>query len=386
MTMLDDVEPREQAGRDALARFRAQIRSAALASLSILEDKEIDRVYCDMHDDFVVRINSEGTFLYVFYQVKTKRKQNHNWTMKEIFGINARVKDASKHKNTDISKSFAGRLLLHTVKFGDSCKSVVFQTNINVDDPIENLVNDINSGKFENSISKVLVDRFPDCFSSPDLSEERIKENLKKLKFETDVQYLKFENDGFSPTARDAIYKYSEIDLTQDEAKDILIKLVELVESKSSGVLSDLCHQSIEKHASVSISDLLDVLSISKAAYSVLAEGGDLKAVRNASIIQRTLSEAGANDEQIEYCSRCKISWDEWFRRHRHILTELEVMTIQSDVARILHSALAQNQVDISSLKSPIENYLAGIERKNYGLDGNTILGGVMAELVRIKR
>ncbi|MES9901811.1 MAG: dsDNA nuclease domain-containing protein [Sedimenticola sp.] len=88
--MLETVQPREQSGRDALGGFRAQARSAALASLSILEGKEVDRVYCDMHDDFVVRINRGGQLFYVFYQVKTNKKQNHNWTLNEVFGLNSR--------------------------------------------------------------------------------------------------------------------------------------------------------------------------------------------------------------------------------------------------------------------------------------------------------
>jgi hypothetical protein len=384
--MLDSIKPREQSGRDALARFRAQARSAALASLSILEGKDIDRVYCDMHDDFVVRINRDEQFFYIFYQVKTNSKKNHNWTLNETFGLSSKVKDYSKHKNGNILSSFAGKLLLHTVNFGEHCEAVIFQTNINIEDPIEDLVNDIQCGKFENKIAKLLEERFPACFSCSELSSENVKINLKKLKFETDVQHIKLETTNFSSIAKEAIYKYSEIDLTHDEFKDILVKLVELVEAKSSGVVNELNQESIETYSGISIYDLLEILSISKAAYAALIGGGDRLAVKNASIIQRTLSDAGASEGQIEFCSRCKIEWDEWFRNNRHVLPELEVMTVQSDLASILRDTLAAGRLNLSSLETPINDYMAKIENRNYGLSDNAVLGGVMAELVRVQR
>ena len=384
--MLENVQPREQAGRDALARFRAQAKAAALASLSILEGKEIDRVYCDVHDDFVVRFNRNGNLFYVFYQVKTNKKKNHNWTLNEIFGLNSRIKDLSKHKNTDIFNSFAGKLLQHTVSFGDSCEAVIFQTNINIEDPIEKLMADIHGDHFITKIASLLVKRFPECFSCTALGIEEIKINLKRLKFETDVQHIKLENDNFSPIAKEVIHRYSEIDLTHDEFRDILIKLMELVGSKSSGVISNLNSETIESLAGISISDLLEILSISKAAFDALTAGGDPLAVKNASIIQRTLSKSGASEAHIVFCSRCKIAWDEWFRNNRHTLPELEVLTIQSDLAGLLRGIMFNGQINFSDLQKPVKGYHDGIKEKFYDLDINIILGGVMAELVRIQR
>lgn len=384
--MLENVQPREQAGRDALARFRAQAKAAALASLSILEGKEIDRVYCDMHDDFVVRFNRSGNLFYVFYQVKTNKKKNHNWTINEIFGLNSRIKDLTKHKNTDIFNSFAGKLLQHTVNFGDSCEAVIFQTNINIEDPIEELMADIQGDHFINKIASLLVDRFPECFSCTSIGFEEIKINLKRLKFETDVQHIKLENDNFSPIAKEVIHRYSEIDLTHDEFKDILIKLMELVGSKSSGVISNLNTETIESLSGISISDLLEILSISKAAFDALSAGGDPRAVKNASIIQRTLSKSGASEAHIEFCSRCKIAWDEWFRNNRHILPELEVLTIQSDLAGILREIMNNGRINFADLQKPIRDYHDEIKEEHCDLDINIILGGVMAELVRIQR
>ena len=384
--MIGSVKPREQAGRDAFGRFRAQARSAAIATLSMLEGGDIDRVYCDMHDDFVVRINRNGQHYYLFYQVKTHAKQKHNWTLSEVFGLSSRVKNLNKHKNSSISNSFVGKMLLHTVNFGDSCEAVIFQTNINIDDPIEDLIEDIKSDQFDNKLSTLLTERFSSCFSCEELDTPSIRKNLQKLRFETDVQYLKIDNNNFGPIAKDTIYKYSEIDLTHDEFKDILVKLVELVEEKSSGVIKDLTNESIESCSGVSISDLLEILSISRAAYETLANGGDPLAVKNASIIQRTLQVGGASEAQIEFCTRCKIKWDEWFRNNRHILSEFDVLTEESDLAKILRDAVDQGTVNISSLQEPVEQYLDKVANKNYDLDKEKVLGGVFAELVRRKR
>ncbi|EOI8018186.1 dsDNA nuclease domain-containing protein [Vibrio parahaemolyticus] len=85
---LHNETPREQDGRDSFERYRAQVRSASIAALTILEGSEVDRIYCDLHDDFVKRRSNGGG--YDFYQVKTKSKQNHNWSLNEVFGIKSR--------------------------------------------------------------------------------------------------------------------------------------------------------------------------------------------------------------------------------------------------------------------------------------------------------
>ncbi|MBZ6074475.1 dsDNA nuclease domain-containing protein [Aeromonas schubertii] len=386
--MLHTKKPREQSGRDSFSRYKAQIRSAGIASLSILEGNEIDRVYCDLHDDFVIRKKDEHGFSYIFYQVKTKGKQNHNWSVSDIFGLQPRAK---KQDPLKIRDSFVGKLLLHTVVFDCSCHAIVFQTNINNSDDVDELLADIATGTFKDKNSEYLISNFNLCFANEtteQLSTEKIKSNLSKLKFETDVQYLKIGDDNFEPIARDKIYKFSEVDLSYLESKEILIKLLDLVEKKSSGVIHDLSIDSIEKYAAISIDDLLPILSISKEAYDALLLGGDRKAIKNASIIQRTLSSAGAGDEEIEYCSRCKTNWDIWLRNNRHIISELDLQTIKSHVTGLLNNAIGnKHSLKISELRQPIkvlENELK-LQGLLYDLDINLILGAVFAELVKAK-
>lgn len=387
--MLHTKPPREQSGRDSFSRYRSQVRSAAMASLSILEGKEVDRVYCDLHDDFVIRIKNENSVAYVFYQVKTMGKQNHNWSLNELFGLNPNIKDQSKQNSAKIKDSYIGKLLLHTVVFDGFCNAVVFQTNINNGNDVEKLYADIEDGTFSHRLSKVLLERFNECFpgdSGSVFSIDEIKEKISKLKFETDVQYLKNGDDNFEPLARYKIYEFSEVDLEYAESREILMKLLDLVERKSSGVISELTSDSIEKAAGISIEDLLSILSISQSAYQSLLEGGDVKAIKSASIIQRTLMEAGAGKDEVEYCSRCKTSWDLWLRNNRHVIPEFELETIRSNIRQLL-SASTKNRTSLclAELRDPIEALEQELKSKNilFDLSKELIFGGVFAELVK---
>ncbi len=87
MTELHEVKPREQAGRDTLERYNAQIRAASIACLSILEGKDVKRVYCEFHDDYVIEKNIANDIHYTFVQVKTKEKLREIWKLRDVFGI-----------------------------------------------------------------------------------------------------------------------------------------------------------------------------------------------------------------------------------------------------------------------------------------------------------
>ena len=389
--MLETKNPREQNGRDSFSRYKAQVRSASMASLSILEEGDVDRVYCDLHDDFVVRKKNSNGYSYVFYQVKTKGKQNYNWSVNDLFGLSSTIKDQKKQCTKKIKDSFIGRLLLHTVVFDEYCNSVVFQTNINNSDGVEKLLKDIADGTFQDKFSEVLISRFNNCFPeeiSSELSINEIKKKLSKLKFETDVQYLKNGDDNFEPLAREKIYKFSEIDLEHIESKEILMKLLELVERKSSGVITELTSESIEEFAGISINDLLPILSISKDAYMQLLKGGDHRAIKSASIIQRTLSAAGASNEEVEYCSRCKTNWDLWLRKNRHVISEFELQTISSKIRGLLNNSVQNgSSFRLDKLSRPIKDLVKQLDSEELLFDLNVelIFGGVFAELVKGK-
>ena len=388
--MLHKKNPREQNGRDSFSRYKAQIRSAAMASISILEGKGVDWVYCDFHDDFVIRIKNQSSVNYTFYQVKTKGKQNHNWSINELSGINLR-KNIENQDLLKIKDSFIGKLLLHTIVFNEFCNTIVFQTNINNSDDVEEFIEDIRDNKFENKITKILIDNFNEIFKDDlknKLSLEDIKNKLSKLSFDTDVEYLKENKESFEPIIRDRIYSYSEIDLTYGECKEIIIKLLNLVEEKSSGVIREIKKDQIEKLAGISIKELLEILCITFDAYQFLLESGDKNAVRNASIIQRTLTAAGFENDTINYCSRCKSDWDIWLMKYRHIIPSFELLMITSKIRKILKISNGKNNgLDITELQKPINDFYTELQATNelYGLSKDLILGGVFAELVKGK-
>lgn len=118
---LHEIEPRENNGRDTIARFRAQFRAASIACLSILNGKDTDRVYCDYHDDFVVRKKSADNFTYDFYQVKTKAKRNYQWSVSDILALNERKQQKNKRTLEGVRDSFVGRLIIHSINFEDTC-------------------------------------------------------------------------------------------------------------------------------------------------------------------------------------------------------------------------------------------------------------------------
>lgn len=392
---LYERQPREQNGRDSFDRYRAQTRAAAIAALAILEGAEIDRVYCDLHDDFVVRKSSKGEKKYVFTQVKTKAKSNHNWSVNELFGINigrGKKKELPEQNAEKIKDSFVGKLLLHAITFDKACESTVFQTNINLDDEVLGIVSDITQGLFASKYSAALLQIFNDCYKDElddrKLSEEEIKSCLSKLCFESDIQHLKLKNHSFNTIVREKVHRFSEVDLGHAEVDEILMKLLALVEQKSSGRIEKIDEESIEKFAGISIDDLLDILSISKDAYYALLNAGDGSAIKAVSIIQRVLIGAGAGPSDVEYCSRCKTSWDVWVRNNRHVIPEMDLRAIYANVRQMFGRNIGiDGKVKMSLLRNEIRLLKNELYKEDllYDLTPELILGGFFSELVKGK-
>ncbi|PRX24101.1 uncharacterized protein DUF4297 [Paraburkholderia sp. BL18I3N2] len=387
---LHEIKPREQVGRDTLARYKAQTRAAAIAALAILEASSIDRVYCDYHDDFVVRMISKSGFRYKFVQVKTKKKQNANWTINEIFGLKTNIKNHDKQDSNAIRDSFAGKLLLHTVNFLSSCEEVVFLTNINFDDRVEELFLDIQSSAFSDPYAIELVKRFNACFpcSTATLGQEEIYKLLKKLTFEADVEYVKEKDEGFFPFAGQKIFDYSEIDLSHSEARKIIKDLLSLVERKSSGVISDFSEGNIDQQASIGITELLEILTISADAYELLRRGGDLKAVKTASVLQRIMESAGAGKAEVELCARCKTDWDVWLRENRNSINEINIVALNSEIEDVFYSMVAvTGAFRVSKLREHLNVLRSRLVANKliFDLQDEQLLGALLSILVRIK-
>lgn len=379
---IHEVEPRENVGRDTIARYQAQFRGAAFECLSLLEDDDLDRVYCDYQDDFVSRLNIDGNHIYNFYQVKTKKKLNDQWSVNDILGMrkSARTVDPSK-----IASSYLGKLLVHTIKFNNSCGQVVFLTNIHFDDDVENFREAISAGN-DNNHYKLLLENFNDslCPESP-VDDQGVIERIKKLQLKSNIPYLNPEDNTFFALARDTIYKYSEIDLQHSECEEILNNLVSLVERKSfSRLIEELDESELDEAAGIGLLEMLDILSISKEAYQALKASGDFRAVKNASIIHRIMSKAGASERMIEYVSDCKVRWDIWFRDKRHTIPEFDLNFILDEIESNA-IAWANSNESIRALKGKIQGIYLSLEEEGLAttLNEDLLLGAVFSILVR---
>jgi hypothetical protein len=379
--IITQIKPSEIVGRDTIARYQAQFRAAAYACLSILSGETTDRVYCDFHDDFVCREQKGGKPIYHFYQVKTKSQRNFQWGRLAVLGVGMK-----KAKSEQIASSFAGKLMLHTVRFKGSCGSVVFLTNVQFDDDLEEVSTALATGDLSNATIKTLIDRFNEALVEGDpLDEATVKENIQKLILTPGAKYLDPRDHDFEAISRDAIFKYSEVDLTHIESAEIINNLVALVEKKSFREdIANLSESDLDDAVGVGVTDLLEILSLSKGAYQALLEGGDPKAIKTASILQRKLRQAGASDQIIQYSSKCKVAWDIWLRDKRHILPEFELNFLLEDLNKI-KNLLARGHITFADVQGQIDALWAKLSDKIAGqiLSRDLLIGGVFSALVR---
>ena len=195
------------------------------------------------------------------------------------------------------------------------------------------------------------------------------------------------DDTDFNALAREAIFRYSEIDLEHTESEGIIDNLVSLVQKKSfAKLISDMTQHEFDSTVGVGVgvTDLLEILSISKGAYRQLLSGGDAKAIKSASIIQRKLSQAGASEEVIEFCSKWKVSWDIWLRNKRHTIPEFEINLLLEDLNEIKNE-WAVGLTKFADLDKPIGDLWNKLHAKDMTatLSKELLLGGVFSALVR---
>ncbi|MDO6514298.1 dsDNA nuclease domain-containing protein [Neptuniibacter sp. 2_MG-2023] len=268
--MFHQLQPREQGGRTALERFDCQIKSGVIACLEILNEDEVQKVYCEFHDDVVVQRMLDSQITYDFIQVKTQENIRDLWSLNKLFGINTQQGGSLTAKK--LQDSYIGKLLQHVTRFGNECHSVIFQTNIVADKKVVELIECFEKGEIQYKWAQLLVNTYNEAFaeSGEEYSEEEIIEHFNKLDFQEDVSYLKLGSSTYFMEANSRIYEFSEIELRPVEAKEIIIKLEDLVFRKSKRPLTSFSFDEIEDKTSIGIDDLLNVLAISRDAYLAL--------------------------------------------------------------------------------------------------------------------
>lgn len=381
--IIHDKVPRETVGRETTNRFRMQFQAAAFAALEILSGKEVDRVYCDYHDDFVVRRNVGGSIEYHFFQVKTKGRANQQWSVDEIFSLKKKGKLDTEEKLTAIRDSIAGKLFVHTFEFGEKCCEVTVLSNVHFQDDVFEVQEHLKVGKSSRTYITQFIDKFGDIFS-PDkpLDDEQFGAARSKLSL-LQVSHLGETLEPFADAARNAIWKHSEIDLQKNEVDEIASSLVALVESKSCAPIRGLTKDKIDLVTGVGLEDLLKVLSISTAVYKTLLGGDDPAAIKAASILQRQLKNAGASESMIEVASGAKVSWDVWLRTARHTYAEFDLELLLNDIDSKCRAWLISSS-ELSHLREKIDEVLdSALAKKFPNLNVDLLLGGFCASIVR---
>lgn len=384
MDAIHDKTPRETAGRDTILRFKMQFQAAAYAALEILNGKEVDRVYCDYHDDFVVRRTVGSSVEYHFFQVKTKGKANQQWKVDEIFALNKKGILDTDEKLEAIRNSMAGKLFIHTIEFGELCREVTLLSNVHFHDDISSVTEDLKTGTSSKKYIKQFIDKFCEIFSPEiPLSSDEISGIASKFSLMPNVQYIGDSHDNFADAARTAIWKHSEIDLQRHEVDEIANSLVHMVMSKSCTPTQKLSKANIDFVTGIGLEDLLGVLSISTEVYQTLLKGEDPSAIKTASILQRQLKSAGASDRMIETASRAKVSWDEWLRTNRHIFPDFELNVLLDEIDNKCTAWLLSGGklADVKILIDDMQTSVLG--QKFSSLNSDLIFGGFCSSVVR---
>jgi hypothetical protein len=384
MENIHEKAPRETVGRNTVVRFRMQFQAAAFAALEILSGKEVDRVYCDYHDDFVVRRTVAGVVEYHFFQVKTKGKANQQWDVDEVFALKKRGNLDTDEKLEAIRDSIAGKLFVHTIEFGEQCREVTLLSNVHFKDEVIDVVADLSAGSSTKKHTRQLIEKFADIVSpGKPLSLEQVEAARKKLSLMPNVQHIGDTLEAFGIAAHNAIWRHSEIELHQHEVERIARSLVTLVEEKSCAPIGGLSKAAIDVATGVGLEDLLQVLSISTQVYQTLQQGGDPAAIKAASILQRKLKEAGASDSMIEAASRAKVSWDVWVRTARHTFPDLTFNVLLGEIDENCKAWLMAGGV-LADLERCVQKTLSSdVGKKFAGLDTDLVFGAFCAAIVR---
>ena len=395
---LHEVAPREVQGRDVIARFEGQFRSAALACLRILEGKGIDRVFCDYHDDFVVRELVSGEKTYHFVQVKTKKKKNYQWSRTDLLGIAKNlpkvpadihwpggVAAPSQEDCKKLSGSFIGKLLIHTANFEDACASVTFQTNVHFDDNVEKIELALMSAQFQERTLRYLADNYSEiCGPTNATLMPEIEKRIAKLRFSGGNDFLHPHDHDFETKAKAALYQFCEIDVSHAEGLELAVKLLGLVQKRSSAeTLHTMSVDELEITVSVGLDELLDLLPISPGAYRAFLANGDSGALKNASILQRKLGPLDASGALVETASKWKVEWETWSRTARHTY-EVDWVLLQAQLNKI-YGRWAGGELAFFDIRKEVTKLLAGLDETPLKglLTENLLLGAVMSELVR---
>ena len=361
---LHQVKPREQVGAQTGAAYEFQYHQAAAGALEVLDEGKVACVYCEWHDDFVVEV--AGIASYRFHQVKTRAPSQGPWTLKAFFGIKRSKGPKPKTGHPPplaTGDSVFGRLYDHVLKFGDRCEHFVFVTDAGIDLSFEQLLTGVRGAQRMSDLTgkvaqdfQLLVGALPSAFTS--ITADQIFAFLTSFYVQPAMGKLG-DLRACRTLIGGRIHELSEVDLTMSQAQKIGSDLVAMVRDKSHRVLPTLPSNLGQLQASkgLVLADVLGVLSLSNDGYRALKTTGK-EGIIALSRLHRLCRRSGIREELIPELCRLKANWDVWWVKERHMLQQLDVISMKQACADAL-ALHHQGSMTFDQLRRESENICA---------------------------
>lgn len=322
----------EQIGAQTGALYEYQYHQAAHATLLLL-DGGVHCVYCEWHDDFVVEtVNAE----YDFHQVKTRTQKSGPWHIPEFFGTPRKTK-AKKAKPAD-KTSFFLKMFETWRQFEASTRSCLLVSDNILDSTFQALIDHVKASS--NSTAAASDPMFRYIVDSvgqvcPDVTNDSLYKFLRLFILQSALGSTD-DLQACGAVIADRMMAVSEVDVLYSETKQMTIALVSMVRKKSHHKAKvPIDADTLRGTKAVTLPELLNLLSLSPEGYRELQQTGR-DAVRTLSRLHRWCKSLGWPREVIPYVCGLKAGWHVWWHANRHVLTQLDELSLRSAVQQML--------------------------------------------------
>lgn len=320
----------EQIGAQTGELYEYQYHQAANATLLLL-DGDVQCVYCEWHDDFVLESVAAS---YDFHQVKTRTKKSGPWRISDFFGTPRKSKNV---KPADPGSYFL-KMFKTWLQFESSTRSCLFVSDNLLDATFESLVDMVRlstgaAAAAADPVFKFIVDSVSQVCA--DVTTDSLFRFLRLFKLQPALGTTD-DLQACRAMIGDRMMEVSEVDVLISETRQMTVGLVSMVRKKSHHKASvPVDPDLLRKTKAVTLPELLDLLSLSPEGYRELKETGRT-AIRTLSRLHRWCQKLGWPKEVIPYVCGLKAGWHVWWHANRHVLTLLDELALRSSMQQIL--------------------------------------------------
>jgi hypothetical protein len=387
---LHQIKPREQVGPQTGKLYEYQYHQAAAGVLMLLDRSENAAcIYCEWHDDYVAESNSLG--LYTFYQVKTN--SDGPWPVGEFFGLGKLNATTGLRPLSTRKSSIFSNLWDHTQKFGNLCRAFVFLSDCKVDPELQQLLDEckvVNSSVELSVASGALFDSMLPSLAKREMGLTAITlfDFFKRLRTQIGIGTVESLDDA-KVLIVDRILKASEVKLEWSEGRKMGADLVTIVRARSHVVLNTLptTAEELRLVKSLSISDVLKLLSLSEEGFRLLGEGaGD--AVRTLSRLHRFCRRREVPEDLIPQLCELKTMWSTWWLKHAELVEKIDFTVFKSDCIEILkaHSEGVLTMRELGDQATAIAAKYNGVFNPMEKLKPEHVMGFIISLAVEAER